>query len=104
MRRTRREGRRSRERSLSLPADRQRRYRERPMPTFQAPRGMRDLLPEEAAGFDSLQAVVLARAARYGYPRIDTPVVEDRKVFVKASGEASDIASHEMYDVAHGGE
>ena len=74
------------------------------MPTFQAPRGMRDLLPEEAAGFDSLQAVVLARAARYGYPRIDTPVVEDRKVFVKASGEASDIASHEMYDVAHGGE
>src|SRR2546428_9809175 len=55
----------------------QRRYRDRPMPTYQAPRGMRDLLPEEAAGFDALQAVIQAPALRYGYPRIDTPIAED---------------------------
>ena len=30
------------------------------MPTFQAPRGTRDLLPEEAAAMDALQAVVQA--------------------------------------------
>ncbi|HYU82045.1 MAG TPA: histidine--tRNA ligase, partial [Candidatus Polarisedimenticolia bacterium] len=73
------------------------------MPSFQAPRGMRDLLPEEAAAFDALQAVIEARAMRYGYPRIVTPVVEDRGVFVKGVGEASDIVGHEMYDVAlHG--
>src|SRR5256885_16725798 len=73
------------------------------MPSFQAPRGMRDLLPEEAAAFDALQAVIEARALRYGYPRIVTPVVEDRAVFVKGVGEASDIVGHEMYDVAlHG--
>jgi len=35
---------------------------------------MRDLLPEEAAGFDRLFAVVMARARRYGYPRIVTPI------------------------------
>ena len=74
------------------------------MPTFQAPRGMRDLLPEEAAGFDALQAVVQARATRYGFARIDTPIVEDRRVFVKTAGEASDIVGYEMYDVSHGGE
>src|SRR5437879_1191546 len=28
------------------------------MPSYQAPRGMRDLLPEEAAPFDELEAVV----------------------------------------------
>ncbi len=73
------------------------------MPTFQAPRGMRDLLPEEAAGFDRLQAVFLSRALRYGYPRIVTPVVEDREVFLRTSGQASDAAGKEMYDVVlHG--
>lgn len=74
------------------------------MAGFQAPRGMRDLLPEEAAGFDALLAVVEARALRYGYPRIVTPVVEERRVFIKTSGESSDIVSKEMYDVRLGGE
>jgi histidyl-tRNA synthetase len=73
------------------------------MPTYQAARGMRDLLPDEAAGFDALQAVVQARAMRYGYPRIDTPVVEDRQVFLRSAGETSDVASKEMFDVSlHG--
>ena len=74
------------------------------MASFQAPRGMRDLLPEEAAGFDALQAVVEARALRYGYPRIVTPVVEERGVFVKTSGESSDIVSKEMFEVRLGGD
>jgi hypothetical protein len=51
---------------------------------------MRDLLPEEAAGFDRLFAVVMARARRYGYPRIVTPIAEDREVFLRTSGQASD--------------
>ena len=64
---------------------------------------MRDLLPEEAAGFDRLFAVVLARAARYGYPRIVTPIAEDREVFLRSAGETSDTAGKEMYDVVlHG--
>ncbi len=64
---------------------------------------MRDLLPEEAAAFDALQAVVQARALRYGYPRIDTPVVEDRQVFLRSAGETSDVVSKEMFDVSlHG--
>ncbi|MGH2451996.1 MAG: histidine--tRNA ligase [Candidatus Limnocylindria bacterium] len=70
------------------------------MATYQAPRGMRDLLPEEAAAFDALQAVVLARALRYGYPRIVTPIVEDREVFLRTAGEASEAAGKEMYEVA----
>jgi histidyl-tRNA synthetase len=61
---------------------------------------MRDLLPEEAAAFDALQAVIGARALRYGYPRIVTPIVEDRGVFTKAVGETSDIVGYEMYDVS----
>ncbi len=74
------------------------------MAGYQAPRGMRDLLPEEAAAFDALQAVVEARALRYGYPRIVTPVVEERRVFIKTTGESSDIVGKEMYEVSLGGE
>ena len=74
------------------------------MPTFQAPRGMRDLIDADAAGFDRLQAVVAARAARYGYPRIATPLVEDRQVFLKSAGATSDAAGQEMYDVSLHGE
>lgn len=74
------------------------------MTTYQAPRGMRDLLPDEAAAFDALSAVVQARALRYGFPRIVTPVVEERAVFVKTTGESSDIVGKEMYEVTLGGE
>src|SRR5260370_19859185 len=74
------------------------------MAGFQPPRGMRDLLPEEAAAFDALAAVVEARALRYGYARIVTPVVEERRVFIKTTGESSDIVSKEMYEVRLGGE
>ena len=73
------------------------------MPTYQAPRGMRDLLPAEAAAFDALQRLVQARAERYGYPRISTPIAEDKQVFLRTSGETSDAASKEMYEVSlHG--
>ena len=75
-----------------------------PMPTFQAPRGTRDLLPEEAAAMDALHAVVQARALRYGYPRISTPIIENRDVFVKGVGEGSDIVGYEMYEVGQRGE
>ena len=65
---------------------------------------MRDVLPEEAAAFDALLAVVQARALRYGYPRIVTPVVEERRVFIKTSGETSDVVSKEMFEVRLQGE
>lgn len=74
------------------------------MTRYQAPRGMRDLLPAEAAIFDTLQRIVQSRAERYGYPRLSTPLVEDKQVFLRTSGEESEAAGKEMYDVVlHGG-
>lgn len=73
------------------------------MPSYQSPRGMRDLLPDEAAAFDALQRVVQARAERYGYPRLSTPLVEDAQVFLRTVGETSDVVSKEMFEVSlHG--
>ncbi|TMF65021.1 MAG: histidine--tRNA ligase [Chloroflexi bacterium] len=44
-----------------------------------------------------------ARALRYGYPRLSTPIVEDAQVFLRAVGETSDVATKEMLEVSlHG--
>ncbi len=73
------------------------------MSQYQAPRGMRDLLPTEASAFARLGGIIAARAARYGYLPIESPTVEDRDVFLRTAGEASDAAGKEMYDVSlHG--
>jgi histidyl-tRNA synthetase len=74
------------------------------MATYQTARGMRDLLPAEAAGFDALAGVFFARAKRYGYPRLVTPLVEDREVFLRSAGATSDAAGREMYEVILHGE
>ena len=74
------------------------------MPQYQAPRGMRDLLPAEAAQVERIEAVVAARAERYGYARVETPTAEDRQVFLRTAGETSDTAGKEMYDVSLHGE
>ncbi len=65
---------------------------------------MRDLLPADAAQVERIEAVVGARAERYGYARLETPTVEDRQVFLRTAGETSDTAGKEMYDVALHGE
>ncbi|HEV8354910.1 MAG TPA: histidine--tRNA ligase [bacterium] len=64
---------------------------------MKAPRGMHDILPDEAPRWRALEATVRALAARYGYGEIRTPVVEHTEVFQKTSGETSDIVEHEMY-------
>lgn len=68
---------------------------ERPM--MQAPRGMRDILPDEATRWQALEARIREFAARFGYGEIRTPVVEHTEVFQRTSGESSDIVQREMY-------
>jgi len=74
------------------------------MTRFQAPRGTRDLVPELAAAFDAAGSAVAARALRYGYARMETPAIEEAALFVRTSGETSDVASKEMFEVSLHGE
>ena len=74
------------------------------MTRFQAPRGTRDLTPDLAAAFDAAALSIAQRAARYGYARIETPVLEDLQVFARSAGETSDVVSKEMYQATLHGE
>ena len=67
------------------------------MPTFRAPRGTRDLLPDDRAVFDRLQRTAADLTARYGYQPIETPLFELTAVFERGIGEVTDVVEKELF-------
>jgi histidyl-tRNA synthetase len=65
--------------------------------TIQAVRGMNDILPAEAALWESFEDTVRAWLHGYGYTQIRTPIVESTDLFVRSIGEVTDIVEKEMY-------
>lgn len=70
------------------------------MSKYQAPRGMRDVLPPESERWQWLVSRCREMAHRFGYREIRTPLVEHTEVFLKGVGEGTDIVEHEMYTFA----
>jgi histidyl-tRNA synthetase len=70
------------------------------MPTFRAPRGTRDLLPDERAVFDRLTRIATGLTNRYGYRPIETPLFEQTAVFERGIGEVTDVVEKELFRIA----
>ena len=70
------------------------------MPSFRAPRGTRDLLPAERAGFRRLETIASDLARRYGYREIETPLFEQAAVFERGVGEVTDVVEKELFRLA----
>jgi len=66
-------------------------------PKHQAPRGTRDLLPDETGLWRRAERAALGVLERYGYGEIRTPAFEDYELFARTSGESSDVVQKEMY-------
>jgi histidyl-tRNA synthetase len=64
---------------------------------IQAVRGMNDILPVEAALWESFEDTIRAWVHGYGYTQIRTPIVESTDLFVRSIGEVTDIVEKEMY-------
>ena len=69
------------------------------MPAFRAPRGTRDLLPDERAVFDRLVAVASSLTTRYGYRPIETPLFEQAAVFERGIGSVTDVVEKELFRI-----
>jgi histidyl-tRNA synthetase len=65
-----------------------------------APRGTRDLLPEETPAWDRVEAVARDLARRYALDRIETPLFERVDLFARGLGESSDAVEKEMFRVS----
>ena len=62
-----------------------------------AVKGMNDILPPDSAQWEWLEDKVRALMGRYAYRNIRTPVVEPTELFVRGTGETTDIVEKEMY-------
>ncbi|MDP3759500.1 MAG: histidine--tRNA ligase [Ramlibacter sp.] len=62
-----------------------------------AVKGMNDILPPESARWEWLEDKVRTLMARYAYRNIRTPIVEPTQLFVRGTGETTDIVEKEMY-------
>ncbi len=64
---------------------------------FQAPRGTSDVLPEDEPYWRFVRETGERICRQHGYRRIETPIFEDARVFLRGAGEGSDIVEKEMY-------
>lgn len=65
--------------------------------TPQSLRGFRDILPGEHKYWRFLYKKMESLTASYGFERIDTPILEETALFVRAVGKQSDIVEKEMF-------
>ena len=65
-----------------------------------APRGTRDLLPEDGAAWSRVEGIARDLSARYGFDRIETPLFERTELFSRGLGESSDAVEKEMFRVS----
>ena len=70
------------------------------MPAIQRAQGMQDVLPSDRYYWDWVIATATDLAYRYGFQRIDTPILEDTNLFERGVGTASDFfVQKEMYTI-----
>ena len=70
---------------------------------IQAPRGTFDVLPDDAARREILEARAARILGAAGFRRIETPTFEATELFSRGVGEATDIVQKEMYTFDDGG-
>ncbi len=71
---------------------------------FQTPSGMHDLFGTKSTYLEKIYDTASKAARFYGFERIETPILEDTRVFTRAVGSSTDIVEKEMYTLKTKGE
>lgn len=64
---------------------------------FRAVKGTNDVLPGESWRWHHVESVIRRQAERFGFKEIRTPIFEETALFVKGTGDTTDIVQKEMY-------
>lgn len=64
---------------------------------YAAPRGTTDILPDEWPYWNHVRDTVERVCTLFGYRRIETPMFEHAGVFLRTSGDGSDVVEKEVY-------
>jgi histidyl-tRNA synthetase len=70
------------------------------MKSFLVPRGTADILPEEVSNWREMELQARKLFQNYGYQEIITPIFEERELFARSIGQASDIVEKQMLNLA----
>ena len=65
-------------------------------------RGMRDLLPDEAARFRQVEQAIAAVLDSFAYEEVQLPLLERTELFKRSIGSATDIVEKEMFSLPDG--
>ncbi|HNT99006.1 MAG TPA: ATP phosphoribosyltransferase regulatory subunit, partial [Elusimicrobiales bacterium] len=66
-------------------------------------RGFRDILPPDSELFAAIETAAREVFRLHGYREIRIPTLETRELFVKSTGDTTDIVEKEMYAFTDGG-
>ncbi|NLZ56029.1 MAG: histidine--tRNA ligase, partial [Clostridiaceae bacterium] len=64
---------------------------------YNAPRGTRDILPDETRRWQYVEAKFRSVCDRFAYEEIRIPTFEHTEVFLRSVGETTDVVQKEMY-------
>lgn len=67
------------------------------MPSFQSPRGTRDILPDQQPIWQYVQRTAHANARQMGFLPITVPTYEQLDVFQRSIGEGTDVIDKELF-------
>ena len=71
---------------------------------LRAPRGTRDLMPEDLVLVHHMERIAVKLATCFGYQEIRTPLFEETTLFARSLGDTSDVVAKEMFTVPRRGE
>ena len=71
-----------------------------PGKSVQSVRGVRDLLPQDAALWRSAEGIVTRTLEEHGYREFRVPLLEHAELYLRSVGEDTDIVQKEMYTTA----
>lgn len=74
------------------------------MASCKAPKGTKDVLPEQSYQWQFLEARIRDIVKKYGFLETRTPVIEHTELFQRGVGETTDIVQKEMYTFLDKGE
>ncbi|MDO8557827.1 MAG: histidine--tRNA ligase [bacterium] len=64
---------------------------------LQSVKGTRDVLPQEMRFMERIRSLFLSVADAYGFEGIETPILEDTELFIRAVGKSTDVVQKQMY-------
>jgi histidyl-tRNA synthetase len=74
------------------------------MTKYQSVTGTRDVLPEEQPYWRFIEKKIYEITSLFGYKRVDPPIFEETRLFIRGVGETTDIVEKEMYTFSDKGD